>query len=161
MESRMRRLIGGEGVLTLGSSRTVIVERLVVEQSSEVARFGGLEGVQVVDYENEQLHQHEYRSETQSSTENCPRRLTMRLLRIEGRPDPIVHDDQSSPILAVGKDSGLDSSVEVGGSVSGEGGGGAHGADDDDGLAAIDREVHCLTGRCVTTKIKGRMTEMS
>jgi hypothetical protein len=53
IESRMRRLIGAEGVLTLGSSRTVIVERLVVEQSTEVARFGGLESVQVVDCENE------------------------------------------------------------------------------------------------------------
>ena len=39
--------------LTFRSSRTVIVERLVIEQSSEVARFGGLESVQVVDCESE------------------------------------------------------------------------------------------------------------
>lgn len=69
----------------------------------------------------------------------------MRLLCIKGRPDPIVHDDQSSPILAVREDSGLDSSVEVGGSVGGEGCGGAHGPDDDDGLAAVHREVHYFT----------------
>lgn len=69
----------------------------------------------------------------------------MRLLCIKGRPDPIVHDDQSSPIFAVGEDSGLYSSVEVGRSVGGEGCGGAHGADDDDGLAAVNCEVHCFT----------------
>ena len=68
----------------------------------------------------------------------------MRLLGVKCRPDPIVHDDQSSPIFAIGEDSGLDSSVEVGGSVGGEGGSGTHGADDDDGLAAVHREVHCF-----------------
>lgn len=85
----------------------------------------------------------------------------MGLLRIKGRPDPIIHNDQSSPIFAIGEDSGLYSSVEVGRSVGGEGGSGTHGADDDDRLAAVDCEVHCLTGRCVTKKTKGRMTEFS
>jgi hypothetical protein len=46
----MRVNLGCAFKLTLGSSSVVVVERLIVEQSSEVTWFGSLERVQVVHF---------------------------------------------------------------------------------------------------------------
>lgn len=64
--------------------------------------------------------------------------ICLRLGRKECRHNPIVHDHHRATALCVlvrGHSHGLQ---EVHGSVGGEGGGGPHGADEDDGLVAVD-----------------------
>lgn len=66
----------------------------------------------------------------------------MSLLGVKGRADSVVHDDQSSPVLRVGVDTRRHGLVEVGWTIGRNGRCGSHGTNDNDGLAAVDSEVH-------------------
>lgn len=67
--------------------------------------------------------------------------LTVRLLRVESTSNPIIHGNERPPVLARRAGRSRDSLQQVGRAISRVGGSGAHAADDDDGLAAIDSQV--------------------
>lgn len=71
--------------------------------------------------------------------------LTVRLLRVESTSNPIIHGDQRPAVLARRAGRSRDSLQQVGGAVSRVGGSGAHAADDDDWLAAVDSQVDYMS----------------
>jgi hypothetical protein len=66
----------------------------------------------------------------------------MSLLGIVSSPNPIIHNDQSSPILRFGEYTSLDSLVQVGRSIRTNGSSRPHSSHNDYRLSTIDGGIH-------------------
>lgn len=65
------------------------------------------------------------------------------LLGVPGGPDPVIEDDHGSAILGAGRGSQSDRLEEVSGAIGTDGCRRSHCADNHDGLAALEGNVHC------------------
>lgn len=68
-------------------------------------------------------------------------RIGISLGNIISRRDAVIHHHQRAPIASLGTSCDGDGLEEIIGAISGEGGGGPHGTDNDDRLVAVDGGV--------------------
>lgn len=128
-EERTGRLSGGREVV-----------QLVVVECADISRLGRLESVDKVDYSvSDAVLKCEIQKEEGAKV---GRKHTVGLLSVVRLAHAVVHADEGTAVLALLACSDSDGLQQVGGAVGRVGGRGAHGADDDDGLLAVDRGVH-------------------